>query len=267
MFYDTDPRQVTMFPELASSAALSSITTQPEFDRALSNLIKICDLGAFVKLSISGIEKGYTINIHDLGIPADFLQPVNTSAPLTVHLFPADVRRQLQKLVYGIKAYFNSSNSISTAFGPFLFRKHFNDWQKFLESERELLRRSIKKMLGKKTYSRYYLDQFSAGYNLFRQTADITAPWEYTEHPTLAEIREWHKKLISSESQISDLDPTDINFPLKTMILKTQHVPLKLVDYQRQIQIISFFKTIHIDHLINININSIDDIRELTDNI
>ena len=263
MFEINDPLQVTMFPELATSTSLPSITTQPEFDQALSNQIRICDLGAFVQLNISGIEKGYSLNINELGIPIDFFRLGDPFPVLNIHLFPQDVRRQLQNLVYGIKAYFNSDNSLSTAFGPFLYRHYFREWNTFLENEKELLQRTIKKMLGKRTYSRYFLDQFSQGYNLFKQAADITAPWKFSDHLTLSIIQEQRSELFSGNGALADLAPTDIHYPLKIMTVKTQHIPLKMVAYLKQIQIIAFFKTIHLEHLIDITIESVNDIKLL----
>ncbi len=267
MFEINDPRQVTMFPELATSASLPSITTQPEFDQALANQIRICDLGAFVQLNISGIEKGYTLNINELGIPIDFLRLGDPFRALNVQLFPPEVRRQLQKLVYGIKAYFNTDNSMTTAFGPFLYRYYFNEWKSYLENEKEILKHTIKKMLGKRTYLHHFMDQFTQGYNLFKQAADITAPWEFENHLTLASIRAQRLELFDGNGSLADLAPTDIHYPFKIMTLKTQHIPLNMADYQKQIQIKTFFKTIHLDHLVDVTIESVKDIKSLTEKI
>ena len=59
----TDPRQIALFPELSKHASIPSITTLPAFDKALSNLIKISDMGAFIELKIGGLERLYTLNI------------------------------------------------------------------------------------------------------------------------------------------------------------------------------------------------------------
>jgi len=267
MFDINDPRQVTMFPELDTSISIPSITTQPEFNQALDNLIRISDLGAFVQLSISGIEKSYTLNIGELGIPVDFLRLGDPFQPLTIHLFPQEMRRQLQKLSYGIKAYFNSENSMQTAFGPFLFRQHFQDWNLFLADEIELVEKTVRKLLGKRTYSRFFIDHFKQGYNLFRQTADITAPWEFSDNLTLAQIRNCQDELVSELESLSELAPTDIHYPMKIVSAKTLHIPDKMVDYLKQIQIVSFFKTIHMEHLTNSRISSVDDIKLLIEKI
>ena len=67
-----DPRQLPLFPELSKKSQIASITSLPKFDRALGNLIKISDLGAFIQLKISGLEKGYSLNINEMVIPNDF---------------------------------------------------------------------------------------------------------------------------------------------------------------------------------------------------
>ncbi|MFH1851314.1 MAG: hypothetical protein ABIA75_03130 [Candidatus Neomarinimicrobiota bacterium] len=254
-----------MFPELSPSVMLPSITTSPDFDRALSNLIRMSDLGAFIQLHIQGIEKGYSLNIRELGIPDDFLIPGTVFPVLTAPLFPAEIRRQLQKLVYGVKAYFNAENSLATAFGPFLYRSHFQDWHNFLIAEREQITKTIKKLLSRRTYGRLFLDQFQQGYDLIRTAADITAPWEFTADLRLDEIKDLRRSLSSGRAALNELDSTDLQYPLKLMVVKTQHIPLKLSEYLHQIQIRSFFKSIHLDYLAHTDIESVDDIRALTE--
>ena len=53
----TDPGQIALFPELSKHASIPSITTLPAFDKALSNLIKISDMGAVIELKIGGLER------------------------------------------------------------------------------------------------------------------------------------------------------------------------------------------------------------------
>ena len=62
----SDPRQIALFPELSKHSAIPSITTLPAFDKALSNLIRISDMGAFIELSISGLERVYSLNIQEM---------------------------------------------------------------------------------------------------------------------------------------------------------------------------------------------------------
>ncbi len=263
MFDLKDPQQIAMFPELSKNTALPSIASQPQFETALANLIRISDLGAFVQLNINGIDKGYSLNVNELEIPPDFLKDNPSLTPLSVQLFPAPVRRQLQKLVYDIKAYFTAENSLHTTFGPFLYRHRFSHWNRFLELEKGRLIKTVKRLLGKKTYSRFFIDQFKAGYDMFQSAADITAPWEFRSKITMALIRDQRRRLEQKEFELNNLSPTDIDFPMKMMIIKTHHIPLKLDDYLKQINIISFFKTIHIEHLADVEINTLDDIRHL----
>jgi len=51
------------------------------------------------------------------------------------------------------------------------------------------------------------------------------------------------------------------------MVFKTMHIPMVLHHYQSQIQIHSRFKTIHLEHLIDRDINTIEDIRKLADSL
>ena len=91
-----DPRQLPLFPELSKESDIASITSLPEFDKALSNLIKISDLGAFIQLNISGLERGYSLNINEMVIPNDFLKD-GSPRSVSYHLFPDKMRNQLKK--------------------------------------------------------------------------------------------------------------------------------------------------------------------------
>ena len=57
-----------------------------EIRRALNNLIKLSDLGAFIELNIQGFEKGYTLNLSEAIIPKDFLKLSDNYSPITVQL-------------------------------------------------------------------------------------------------------------------------------------------------------------------------------------
>ena len=122
-----DPRQLPLFPELSKDTDIASITSLPEFDKALSNLIKISDLGAFIQLNISGLERGYSLNINEMVIPNDFLKD-GSPRSVSYHLFPDKMRNQLKKYAYEVKSFFNSKNSFYTDYGYFLFRSHFTMW-------------------------------------------------------------------------------------------------------------------------------------------
>ena len=66
--------QLALLPELDDHPSLPSITTLPEFDRAMDNLIKMSDLGAFISINVHGVKKTFSIHTRELEIPDDFLK-------------------------------------------------------------------------------------------------------------------------------------------------------------------------------------------------
>jgi hypothetical protein len=64
-----DARQLSMFPEVSGDGSIPSISTMPDFDKALGNLIKMSDLGAFIQLNIQGLEKSYITALISAIIP------------------------------------------------------------------------------------------------------------------------------------------------------------------------------------------------------
>lgn len=267
MFPKEDPAQLSFFPELPQSSTIPSIATVPEFDRALSNLIKMSDLGAFIQLNIQGLEKGYSLNLTELPIPADFLNLPPDYSPLSVHLFPPQLRNRIKKLTYEVKAFFNPHNSFHTSFGYFLFRSHFKDWKDFLERQRDAIHSFLSTEMKKGRYGHYFLDHFQQGYEHFRALAEITAPWEFRERILLKEVEAQRKRLNETHQTLHTLKATEIDYPFQSLVLKTNHIPMVLHQYLQQVQIHSVFKTIHLEYLSNIEINSIDDIRRLTEGI
>lgn len=259
-----DPRQLSFFPELGGHASIPSISTMPEFDQALGNLIKMSDLGAFIQLNIQGLEKMYSLNVHELNIPPDFLKFPDNYSPISVHLFPPDLRNRLKKMTYDIKAFFNRGNSFSTSFGYFLFRSHFDLWKTFLEKHRQEIIKTLTNTLGKGKYGQHYLHHLQDGYDHFHSLAGITAPWEFRDHLLLKDIDAARKSLLESGITLYNLKPTDIDFPFFALVLKTNHIPLTLHQFLSQIQIHSVFKSIHLEYLSDREINTIEDIRKLT---
>lgn len=262
-----DPRQLSFFPELEGSASIPSLSTLPEFDQALSNLIKMSDLGAFIQLHIQGLEKGYSINLMDMNIPADFIKlPTNYSA-LNIHLFPIEIRHQLKKFTYDIKAFFNRKNSFRTSFGYFLFRSHFSQWKQFIEGQRNKIIDYLTDTLGRGKYGQFYLKQLKVGNDHIKSLADITAPWEFRETILLKDVEATRKTIATEGLTLHTLKATELDFPFLSLILKTQHIPLVLHQYLHQVQIHFVFKTIHLEYLSDININTIEDIRQLTEHL
>ena len=134
-----DARQLSMFPEVSGDGSIPSISTMPDFDKALGNLIKMSDLGAFIQLNIQGLEKSYSLNLSDYPIPDDFIQLPQNYSPLNLHLFPLRLRNRIKKEIYDIRAFFTRGNSFKTSFGYFLFRSHFSEWKEFIQSHRKIL--------------------------------------------------------------------------------------------------------------------------------
>ncbi|MFC1550329.1 hypothetical protein ACFL46_03460 [Candidatus Neomarinimicrobiota bacterium] len=264
---EPNPRQIALFPELSEHISIPSITSLPEFDRALNALIKMSDLGAFIQLNIQGIDRSYTLNINEINIPADFLNTDTYAAPLSIYLFPLEVRNHLKKLSYGIKSFFNNKNSFRTSFGYFLFRSHFTLWKHYLDEKDKSIQDSIYSELGHGAYAKYFLDLFNKGYKYIKSIADVTAPWEFVEKLSINDIEAKRQDMHEQHQTISSLKTTEIDYPLNLMTIKTRHVPITLKEYVSNIQISSIFKIIHLEYLADKKINSIDDIKELIDSM
>lgn len=262
-----DPRQLSLYPELSKEPSAPSITTLPEFDKALHNLIKMSDLGAFIQLNIQGLERQYTLNLADLGIPMDFLKEDKPLDPVTIPLFPQEVVHKLKKMSYEVKSFFNAKNSFRTSFGYFLFRSHFTMWKHYLDEMKKSIHDFLFHELGHGTYGKIFLEHLQKGNAVFQTAADITAPWEFRERLLLKEIEARRKTFIEHHARLQDLRSTDIDYPFDVLILKTLHVPLTLQDYVQHIQISSIFKTIHLEDLAKETIESIDDIKKLVEEI
>ena len=56
---DSNPNQMVLFPELFEDTPLPPITSMPDFDNALDNLVRLADFGAFIEFTFHGIDKSY----------------------------------------------------------------------------------------------------------------------------------------------------------------------------------------------------------------
>jgi len=121
--------------------------------------------------------------------------------------------------------------------------------------------------LGKGVYGHYFLDLFQKGYDLIKDSADERAPWIFKEKILLKDIQELRHQHFEKGTTISTLIPTDIDYPFQLMVLKTAHIPMVLHQYQAQVHVHSVFKTIHLDYLVGIEINTIEDVRKLTNKL
>jgi len=262
----TDPRQIALFPELSKHAIIPSISTLPAFDKALNNLIKISDMGAFIELKISGLERLYTLNIQELEIPSDFIKTNISTIPLSLPLFPNDFRNELKKKSYEVKSFFNVHNSFRTSFGFFLYRTHFSMWKIFLEKMNKSIKDDLYSSLGRGKYDEHFLDNFQKGYNYLKSIAGIMAPWEFSEIDMII-INDRRKEFAENAQTIASLKATEVTYPFDLLIYKTNHIPISLKDYVENIQINSIFKSIHLEYLADKKIINIDDIKNLVKNV
>ena len=116
-------------------------------------------------------------------------------------------------------------------------------------------------------YGKYFLEHFSRGYEFIESLSDITAPWEFRKKLLLKDIQECRKNMNLNNTTLSSLKHTELDFPFSLMVFKTMHIPMVLHQYQSQLQIHSRFKTIHLEYLIDRDINTIEDIRKLADSL
>jgi len=262
-----DPRQIALFPELSKNASIPSITTLPAFDKALSNLIKISDMGTFIELKIGGLERLYTLNIQELDIPPDFIKKDISTIPFSIHLFPNDFRNELKKKSYEVKSFFNVHNSFRTSFGYFLYRSHFSMWKLYLEKMNKSIKDTLYSELGHGKYVNYFLAHFKDGYDYLKSIAGVIAPWEFDDEINIKKIQFRHSEIYENQLTISSLKPTEVSYPFDLLIYKTNHIPISLKDYVENIQISSIFKSIHLEYLADKKITSIDDIKQLVKNV
>lgn len=259
-------RQLVLFPELVSKPSLPSISTLPEFDRALDNLLKMSDLGAFISINVHGVDKSYSIHTSELEIPLEFLkdEKVNHISD-TIHLFPDDVRQHLRKLTYEVKSFFNRKNSFKTPFGYFLYRPYFRIWSKFVTERKQHVEQFLLDTLKGRTYGQLFLKAFDCGYRFLEETSDDTAPWEFLKTVFLHHIQETRQRLIDNHQTLHTLDKTFPDYPLKAVALKTAHFPLDLSHYIRQLDIRFAFKSIHLEYLKEVSINSVEDVKRISE--
>ena len=157
--------QLALFPELFKSPDLPSISTLPEFDKALDNMIRMNDLGAFISINVHGLDKSYSVHIRELEIPQEFLKTGHSEAVSTVYyLFPAHIRHQLRKLTYDVRSFLNSKNSFKTSFGYFLFRPYFRIWEKYVDEQKSRIEQFLSHTLKGREYGKHFLSAFDHGY-------------------------------------------------------------------------------------------------------
>lgn len=267
MQVQSDPRQIALFPELSKQASIPSITTLPAFDKALNNLIKISDMGAFIELTIGGLDRLYTINIQELDIPQDFLKNDISTIPFSIHLFSAEFRNKLKKKSYEVKAFFNIQNSFKTSFGFFLFRSHFSMWKFYLEKMNKNIKDYLYHELGSGKFSEYFVKHFTEGYEYLKSVADVVAPWSFDEKIDINTIKAKRNEIFKKQLTLASLKTTEVTYPFDLLVYKTNHIPISLKDFVENIQISSIFKSIHLEYLADKKITDIEDIKKLVKNV
>lgn len=266
MLRSLNPYQIPLFPGLFTDIEVPSITTLPEFDQALKNFIKLSDFGAFIELNIVGIDKSYSLNLNELQIPRRYLVSRNETGSPVFHLFSAPVRKQLNRLKYEVRSFFTKSNSLKTSFGYFLFRPYFHLWdfhkRQFQTNVSDYLRQEV----GEQTYQKYFLQSYMLGINWLKNHLRKKF-YHLLPVDDLKVIYAKRSRLQKVNVTLSQIDHEDPDYLLNGFLLKTMHLPIALEDYIQGIAVLSRFKTIHLERLRNVEIDTIEDIAALITNI
>lgn len=262
MVYYANPKQTVLFPELMSARDLPSITTLPEYDKALENFIKMSDYGAFIELNIAGLEKSFSLSYDELRIPRRYRQSrSNVSSPI-FHLFPNTIHNHFRRLRYEARSFFNKTNSVKTGFGYFLFRPYFYLWDQHLKEFTDDLFDYLRLEIGEKGYQKYYTQLWDEAVKWLR--SGLKRKFHHLLPAVDIDlIQNRMTRFRELNLTISQLDPEDRDYFLNCLILKTPHIPTNLPDYMDGISVLSTFKTIHLEHLKNISIETLEDLLEL----
>ncbi|GEM_PF-140517 len=259
-FYDPD--QTVLFPDLFEDIQLPSITTLPDFDRALENFVHLSDFGAFIDLSFSGLEKSCSFKLAELQIPRRYLGKISARVSPVLNLFPLSIRNELNRFKYDTRAFFTKNNSIKTALGYFLFRNYFHKWDRHKKKITTQINAYLEKEIGDRQYADYFLNICREGQDWLFSPLKKRNP--YTRlNLNLDEIRLQREKLSGLEITYSQLDRMDPEFVGNFLVLKTLHISETLQKYREGISITSSFKTIHLEYLTKMEIDTVDDIKEL----
>jgi len=261
-----NPKQTVLFPDLFQDANLPSITTLPEFDRALSNFIQLADFGAFIDLSLSGIDKSFSLQLHEMRIPRRFLaRGSNISSPV-FHLFPQSIRNELKRFSYEVRAFFGPANSIKTPVGYFLFRNFFHRWDLHRKKVTDQIHDYLDLEIGPDRYTDSFVRMCEQGQKWI--LSHLKRRHLYEKKRIHLDLLIQHRnRLAEDEITISQLDRNSSNFLFDFLLLKSMHVPATFAEYAAGISIVSTFKTIHLEYLTDIQIETTDDIKDLVTNL
>ena len=256
-----NPKQTVLFPDLIADIDLPSITTLPEYERAIKNFIKISDFGAFIELNVSGIEKSFSLSLNELRVPQRYrLSHDNIISP-AFHLFPAPVRNHLNRLKYDARAFFNRTNSIKTIFGYFLLRQYFHLWDQHRKDYKNSVVNYLQNEIGEKRYRQFFVNIWNEAVH-FLQSGIKRKFHHMIPMADIDLIRAERERLERTKMSVSQLDHEDPDYFFKCLAIKTLHIPIDLKDYIQGILIYSTFTTVHLEHLKKTKIETREDLLE-----
>lgn len=257
-----NPNQIVLFPDLFDEIELPPITSLPDFDRALDNFIKLSDFGAFIHLSFHGIEKSYSLSLKELKIRRKYLnKTTNISSPV-YHLLPDDIHNQLMRFKYEALSFFSQKNSLKTSLGYFLFRKFFHQWELHKENVLDNISKYLQNDIGKEEYEKLFAKIWNSGVNWLNFNLNKKSPYLIPQYSSNM-VKERRSQFEKAGITLSQLDEEQEDYLTNCLTLKTLHIPQTLSEYISGISIDSTFRTIHLEYLKSVKIESISDIRHL----
>lgn len=256
-----DPHQIPLFPDMFEDY-LPPLTSQPDFAQELENFVKIAEYGALLEVNFKGFEKSYTLRMNELHLlPEYWLEGCEEQSPV-FYLLPAEIRREMERFRYRVKAFFDHHNSIKTAHGYFLFRNYTLRWERHRAALLEQLQSFLQERVGNDLYRQYFDQMLQAGLNWLKAQLSSAAPYvtAYPGHGALIELR---RNLIGMGATLSNLDATREDYLIQVVALKTMHIPSNLSQYLKGLTIDGVYKTIHLDYLKGFKVESLRDVRYL----
>ncbi|HPC36686.1 MAG TPA: hypothetical protein P5268_07280 [Candidatus Marinimicrobia bacterium] len=266
MFKNYDPQQMSLFPDLFEDIYLPPITTLPEFNQEMDNFIKLADFGALIDLTFQGLDKSYSLRLSELQIPAQMIRDDARLESPIFDLFPLEYRRRLQRFRYEVKAFFNNQNSIKTPDGYFLFRAHFHQWENYRSQFYQKIVNYLQNDIGPHRYRNFFETCFKSGLDWLNTQLRPIHPYQ-VQFADLQEISRRRKSLQSTRTTLAQLTPEDPEYLLNCITLKTLHIPITLAQFIKGIAINSTFKTIHLNYLKDVKIETLRDVKHLLESI
>lgn len=264
MFKIYNPNQIVLFPDLFNEVEPPPITSLPDFDRALDNFIKLSDFGAFIHLSFHGIEKSYSLNLNELKIRRKYLNKItNISSPVH-HLLPDDIHNKLMRFKYEALSFFSQKNSLKTSIGYFLLRRYFHQWELHRKKVLDNISKYLQSDVGEEKYEGLFAKIWNSGVNWLNSIFKKKSPYSILQYSSNM-VKERRSQFEKAGVTLSQLDEEQEDYLTNCLILKTLHIPQTLSEYISGISIDSIFRTIHLEYLKSVKIESINDIKHLFD--